>query len=163
MVMGLESSGIKVTGDSIKTKLLQDVTVNKARDSVALYSYRGKSESPQTRKGPRCFNCNKYGHMAKFCKKKSEPTKKAYQKSLLMACKLSSSEESDVFFLDSGATVHFCKDKVYLTDKVEKQMSVTIADGSKLSAGLAGNMDLPVRVNGNKSSGVMANLAVPER
>ncbi len=32
MIMGLESSGVKITGDSIKAKILQDVRMEKSGD-----------------------------------------------------------------------------------------------------------------------------------
>lgn len=56
MIMGIESSGIAITADSIKTKLLQDVKDSKAgkcSNSHAAFLAKDK------RKGPRCFSCNK--------------------------------------------------------------------------------------------------------
>jgi len=36
MIMGLESSGIRITGDTIKTKLLQDVKTSDYNSSVTV-------------------------------------------------------------------------------------------------------------------------------
>lgn len=38
MIMGIESSGIRITGDAIKTKLLQDVKTTKSNTESAFYS-----------------------------------------------------------------------------------------------------------------------------
>ncbi|KAK9679643.1 Zinc knuckle [Popillia japonica] len=65
MLMGLESSGIKITGSNIKVKLLQDIKNAIPSETVLL----SKVKSIDKIKGPRCYNCNGYGHIAKYCKK----------------------------------------------------------------------------------------------
>lgn len=70
MIMGIESSGIAVTADSIKTKLLQDVKDSKADkgpNNQAAFLAKDK------KKGPRCFSCNKHGHYASVCRSKTKP------------------------------------------------------------------------------------------
>ncbi len=72
MIMAVENSGIAITGDSIKTRLLQhDVSVNQFRvsSSSALIT---KEHSNIYRRGPRCFNCNEYGHIAVQCQKQKQ-------------------------------------------------------------------------------------------
>lgn len=77
MIMAMESSGVKIFADSVKTKLLQEIRTS---DSVAYYTRHTKvskfkkanssnnnDESKLHSKGPRCFNCNKYGHFSKQC------------------------------------------------------------------------------------------------
>ena len=72
MIMGIESSGVPVTGDAIKTKLLQDV---KSSDGeIAMYNNRfkkttsnfsAKNGSINKNRAVRCYQCNKFGHFAK--------------------------------------------------------------------------------------------------
>ena len=83
MIMGLENSGTPITGDSIETKLLQDVEHNASgkgnENDSALFVNRnaGNNRKPrktsdfnnQEPKGPRCFACNKYGHFFFHSKK----------------------------------------------------------------------------------------------
>lgn len=66
--MALEISGVPITADSVKTKLLQEI---KSSDSVSLYAskpsrYKQKDydNSPKSSKGPLCFKCNRYGHIS---------------------------------------------------------------------------------------------------
>lgn len=71
MIMAIESSGMPITANPIKTKLLQEV---KTSDCVAFYSkFEGtptKNKYREPNKGPRCFNCNKHGHINKNCRSK---------------------------------------------------------------------------------------------
>lgn len=83
MIMAIESSGVQICADFIKTKLLQEV---KNSDTTAFYSNfknkpRNKYQQNKTNqqsnnnnsteqnksKGPRCYHCNKYGHLSKNC------------------------------------------------------------------------------------------------
>ncbi|GBP22475.1 Retrovirus-related Pol polyprotein from transposon TNT 1-94 [Eumeta japonica] len=77
MIMGLESSGIQINADSVKSKLIQEINTSK---STAFYSNtkkKGNNVQPLKSKGPRCFTCNKIGHFAKFCK---QPKKQSASK-----------------------------------------------------------------------------------
>ncbi|CAH2103618.1 unnamed protein product [Euphydryas editha] len=71
MIMGFESSGAMISTNLIKTKLLQEV---RSADTSAVLYVSSKSKKQHQRqplqiktKGPRCYNCNGYGHFAKFC------------------------------------------------------------------------------------------------
>lgn len=72
MIMALESSGTAITGDSIKTKLLQEVQTT--RDKTAFVGKKGPpARKPQSAheksgeqpRGPRCKRCKKFGHIAR--------------------------------------------------------------------------------------------------
>lgn len=66
MIMGLESSGIGVTGDAIKAKLLQDVTIGKKKimtDSDSALFVQKKDRSNII-----CYKCNKRSHFGSGCK-----------------------------------------------------------------------------------------------
>ena len=89
MVMALESAGKDITGDFVKSKLLQEAKLGTDVQAEAhcffTYSKPGRSSqngryyqnnanyrnSPRIRpKGPRCYYCNNYGHISKNCNKK---------------------------------------------------------------------------------------------
>lgn len=71
MIMAVENSGIAITGDSIKTRLLQEPTVNSNRvHSSSALSTVGRFNND--RRGPRCFICNEYGHIAVQCRKQRQ-------------------------------------------------------------------------------------------
>lgn len=74
MIMAVENSGIAITGDSIKTRLLQEpniVNSNRVHSSSAL-STVGRFNNDRDRRGPRCFICNEYGHIAVQCRKQRQ-------------------------------------------------------------------------------------------
>ncbi|KAG5863015.1 hypothetical protein JTB14_009805 [Gonioctena quinquepunctata] len=107
MMMGIVSSGIEVTADAIKTKLLQDICVEKSKKRSAMFGYGNKNcsdsgthrsrerkyvianSSSYTRNGskgtdkrPRCYKCNRYaGHIAKNCDENSSKKQVFVQKS----------------------------------------------------------------------------------
>lgn len=68
MIMGIESSGVKITGDSIKMKLLQDIHNEKQDGERAFYSGKQRHNKPRaavkSKQGQRCYECNQHGHIA---------------------------------------------------------------------------------------------------
>lgn len=77
MIMGIESSGVKITGDSIKMKLLQDVRTTKQQGEQAFYGgkQRYNNKSVKNKGGPRCYECNQIGHKANECVKRRNNNK----------------------------------------------------------------------------------------
>ena len=72
MIMGIKSSGVKISADLIKTKLLQDIDLvdNVDNGEAALYSKK-KYSNAKPNKGPKCYECNVFGrHIAKNSPKK---------------------------------------------------------------------------------------------
>lgn len=70
LIMAIEYSGVEISADYIKNKLLQGVKMES--DNTAKQRYpRNKKYSPQNDQpkphGPRCHNCNKHGHLRKNC------------------------------------------------------------------------------------------------
>lgn len=72
MIMAIESSGMKITADSIKTKLLQDADTYGGLNgpvktpSQAMPVFTNKKEK---HRGPKCYGCGRYGHVKSHCKK----------------------------------------------------------------------------------------------
>jgi len=70
MIMAIESSGMRITGDAIKIKLLQEEKANvlKPKNTETDSAYYCKQQRPSQKqqakvKGPKCFSCNSYGHI----------------------------------------------------------------------------------------------------
>lgn len=85
MIMGLENSGMPITGDAIKTKLMQDVKWDKSEKKTevdaAMYSKSRSSRWPsqnnqkhqqKTEHGVRCYECKGRGHIASYCPNRKE-------------------------------------------------------------------------------------------
>ncbi|KAJ8883233.1 hypothetical protein PR048_015073 [Dryococelus australis] len=177
MIMGIESSGIRVTGDSIKAKLLQDITSVKSElpydeDDSALYScsskrtfHRNSNSSSNDRisgktyqNGPRCYECNRYGHISRNCdqvtsrkntNKPSNSTKSMFASAFSM--QLPSQENVD-WYLDSCASVHIYSDSRRLENsRKASTLTITTTNNNKIVSDTAGNMVLPVSICGNTS------------
>lgn len=155
MIMAIESSGVKICADSIKTKLLQEV---KSNESSAFFSNskhqkntpqqqgqkQNKHEQGQYSKGPRCYNCNKFGHHSKQCwfKKKKIDNK---NNGFIAAFSASSHSDSLSWYIDSGATMHMTMHKEWLTDmKPPPVTSIRIADNKVLGVESCGNVTIIV-------------------
>lgn len=110
MIMGIQSSGMKITGDSIKLKLLQDV---RTRDDENLALPSRQKQKP---KGPKCFNCQKFGHIAAKCPNKSNTKKKA--NAMIGSFSVSSTAKENWYF-DSGASVHMSSNEKFFNGKLE--------------------------------------------
>lgn len=112
MIMGIENCGSKITGDFIKTKLLQDVKIQKT--DLAFYSNTSNSPNNKNKfsnKRPLCFRCKKHGHKAPHCKtlKKNEKSEtqctRNSQAKFCTVC-LTGLKDSTNLYVDSGASMH---------------------------------------------------------
>lgn len=73
--MGIESSGIGITGDKIKSKLLESDygKTDSSAESAFFGAGKGKKGGSKNRKfRPKCFNCGMRGHISKKCKAKQK-------------------------------------------------------------------------------------------
>ncbi|XP_038118509.1 uncharacterized protein LOC119769586 [Culex quinquefasciatus] len=80
MLMALENSGLAITGDSIKTKLLQEMhSVPEKTAFVGRKPYPPKQKpsaaqgrsAEQQPKGPKCKRCHRHGHVARDCQSRT--------------------------------------------------------------------------------------------
>lgn len=160
MIMGLESSGIKITADSVKTKILQDVKSSAAAESeideLAMFNkqkFARRHQSNYTKNGMRCYECNGFGHYAKHCKAKN---KKSAQSSahaswvlISSSCLLSNANITSEWYIDSGATSHMTMRKNILRNKsVSSIKNVVVADNTSLPIECVGEVRMSV-LNGN--------------
>lgn len=168
MIMGLENSGLKIGADFIKTKLLQEVKTENS--SNAFYSNSKKmNENSKSRpsgekmKGPRCYNCNGYGHFAKFCKKTKKTQNKGKERKedgFIAAFSASSEKNSEKWYIDSGASMHMCSNKEWLCNVREPPVkTITVANREPLPVECVG--DISINISQHNKIQVRNVLYVP--
>lgn len=171
MIMGLESSGVKISSDSIKTKLLQEV--KKESDTTALYtkhkSYHPKknnnpSNNHNKPRGPRCYNCNRYGHFSKNCFSNKKETSNSNKNYAAVFSANPAVEDTD-WYVDSGASMHMSRRSDWLYDiKTPPIQSIKVANNSSVTVQKMGNVDLNLCCNDGKVKTVQVRdiLYIPE-
>lgn len=147
MIMGLESSGIQISADSVKSKLIQEVSTSK---SAAFYTNSKKTRSntqPVKSKGPRCFNCNKNGHFAKYCKQPKKQLANKGESSSFVAAFSATVEEniSNKWFIDSGASMHMTSRNDWMYNVTEPPVkNITVANREPLAVKGVGSVDIHI-------------------
>ncbi|XP_041969254.1 uncharacterized protein LOC121730360 [Aricia agestis] len=109
MIMGLESSSKTITSDFVKTKLLQEVKVSES--SAFFTKHKNNSSAKLKGKGPRCYNCNKYGHYKSQC-----TVKKSNHNGFSAVFSAHNNICEDDWYVDSGATMHMTKRSDWMYD-----------------------------------------------
>lgn len=182
MIMGIESSGTPVTADSIKTKLLQDISVLKGENgqkNVAMYGSSSSGHSGFTNKqkgnnsskpkGVRCYQCNKYGHFANKCDQKKDKVgdKKNNNSSgnaALFSAFSCQTKNNISWFLDSGCSAHMTADfEVLQNIKKSSSLTITTANSQQMNTDSTGEVNLSLSVDKKLSSVKVSDIYyVPE-
>lgn len=164
MIMALENSGIPITGDAIKVKLLQNIRCENARSSdsdAALYTKKDAKAKNSFVKRAKCFICGKTGHLAKNCyhnktksaetsDKTKAPAKNKNDKALIV--KQCTDSIATDWYVDSCASSHMTNRREVLSDvKIKKDRNITTACNSDLQTEAVGNINLTVSVDGISS------------
>lgn len=146
MIMGLESSGIKISSDFIKTKLLQEV---KASESSVFFTKHKSTSHNNTKpkgKGPRCFNCNKYGHLKKQC-----TAQKSNQNTFTAVFSAYSTLHQDDWYIDSGATMHMSRRSDWMYDEQPPPIPrITVANSEAIPVQSMGKVNIQTNLNKNE-------------
>lgn len=172
MIMGLESSGIKISADAIKTKLLQEVQCS---ESSAFFT-RKKGVShvnniSKFNKGPRCYKCNKHGHIAKNCysnvnKKNLESKIKEESKEKGFIAAFSASSQfthPDLWYVDSGASMHMTNNCQSMYDVTSPPIpSITVASKTPLPVKSMGKVNLLMQGDEGSKIQVRQVLYIPK-
>lgn len=162
LIMGLESSGIKVTSDAVKSKLLEGDYEKKISKSAFFTTKKGY----KPKKSIKCYNCGEKNHVAKDCTKKKNNSKDKSKllndknkspndqnkslngtKAMFRAVCLSSNQEyvSNDWYLDSGASNHVTPKSSWLHNQRKSSISsITIANGDALNVTNAGDCNLTI-------------------
>lgn len=163
MIMGLESSGTKITGDAIKVKLLQDVKVVEEAKNIesetAMYSNKKKTSF-------KCFSCNKMGHFASQCKnkgnfhnsKKNKLCKNVKNRAFL----ITSRNINKGWYLDSGASTHITNDQNLIKNPVDSDTTIIAANKEDFKAKLSGTVELQISGEETSTINVQETLYVPD-
>lgn len=157
MIMGLENSGAKITADFVKTKLLQEVRTSDAStafytSSTKLKKYKKKSDiqsntedSNKMGKGPRCYSCNGFGHIAKYCRKSKKTQDKRESSNFVAAFSATLGGNTSKWYIDSGASMHMCSNKKWMHDVREPSVKyITVANSEPLSVEAEGNVSINI-------------------
>lgn len=188
MIMGIESSGTQITGDSIKTRLLQDVGKPASSGNSAFFGpSRSTHQSNNKFSKIRCFECNMHGHKANACPKKNlnkknpaktETSTKASTTTNASSAKKSSAfsvvyssgvSDSENWYVDSGASAHYTMREDWLQSLQPPNVKeITVANNSKLSVKSSGKVTTNVDCGGTSNEisinnvqlvpGISANL-----
>lgn len=165
MIIAIESSGMKISADSVKAKILQDVKLSGSDTSafaVNTANTKKKIFKKPFSKGPRCYNCNKFGHFSNECKSKrrQKPENSSYA-----AAFMASTSTSDAWFIDSGASVHMTKCKHLLKNETLPQIrTIKVANDKALTVESSGQLTLDTCNEKGESNKILFQnvLFVPE-
>ncbi|KAG7300019.1 hypothetical protein JYU34_017061 [Plutella xylostella] len=146
MLMALESSGTSITADLVKTKILQDVNIKPTENSALIVHKYGENSRGKS-KGPRCFNCNKYGHYSKFCRNKNKKNgNQNTNTNFVAAFSAASVNDENNWYIDSGASAHMSRHRVWLENETAPKVPhVRVADDKVLKVISTGNIIIGVK------------------
>lgn len=149
MIKAIESSGMKISSDSIKSKILQDVKQTESDSTAFASSQKFHNKNKSFSKGSRCFTCNKYGHKSPECKLKPNKCLKNKEskqsQSSYAAVFIASSGYSDDWYIDSGASVHMTKHKNLFIEETNPDIkTIKVANNKSLTFQSSGKISLYV-------------------
>lgn len=132
MLRAFENSGLEITGDSVKTRLLQEEKTVSVEAEVAS-KFQQKKQFDKSK--VRCHNCNQHGHF------KSECVTKSKKKALLTSFVAREPLESDDWFIDAGASGHMTmRNDLMVATRTTSNTEVIVADNSRLKVNYVGVM-----------------------
>lgn len=170
MIMAIEHSGISITADSIKTKLLdmestvpEDCEVsgafatnsNHKRNNQHLSMARkvgstdvSKSNANVKEVKIRCYRCKQTGHYRNQCtngnNNVSNPKNKdKMQSNAFSAVFLSGNFTKEDWYIDSGASVHLTANESWITHAMyEQEKEIVVANSEKVSVLCSGDVKI---------------------
>lgn len=146
MIMGLESSSIKISSDFVKTKLLQEVKVTDSTAFLTKHKYNKTTSqnSKEKGKGPRCYSCNKYGHYKSQCRKNNQNND---QNNFAAIFSAHSSMDPDDWYIDSGATMHMSRRSDWMYDlQTSPIQKIMVANNDAVSVQNMGKVNIQTNV-----------------
>lgn len=186
MIMGIESSGIAITGDCIKMKLLQDVKIEKISDDpgAAFHGRSGNFNSKSNssdRKNVRCYGCGKQGHIRPDCPEKSVKREESGASSsnvkshnsfqscvgrtFYTSLGTSSTISANDWYIDSGASAHMTMHRNWLNNICKPpNRDIIVANNEHIPISGVGSLNLSVYTANNNVSNIEVTevLHVPD-
>lgn len=182
MIMALENSGMAITGDSVKTKLLQesscfDKSKSKANNDTAynVKKYTKGAKPKPWQKDAKCYACGKQGHISYNCSdkkrdikdnkdKKRECEKKKNETKVAFIAGDSTATSGTGWIIDSAASGHMSPNKELFNSLVTlSESEVIVANNKRLSVEGKGTITVSVLINDNvREITVHDVLYVPE-
>ncbi|GBP26794.1 Copia protein [Eumeta japonica] len=166
MILAIESSGMKISADSVKSKLLQEVKSENNNSAFAsAHSYQTKNVKKKFHKGPRCFQCNKYGHKSPDCKINPKEKVAKSSTSYAAAFVIPFDNNSSAWYIDSGATMHMTRHQNLLHNVHSPPIEqIKVANNKTLPVGSSGDVTINALNGENQSNRILFTnvLYVPE-
>lgn len=113
MVLAVENSNDKLTIDTVKSVLLQDVKFDSNNSGGAFYSKNNKYSN--SKKYLRCHGCGEVGHFINSCVKRKNNKYNKNKNNVLLTSFIANKNKTSDWFIDSGA--HMTIDDSYLKNK----------------------------------------------
>lgn len=171
MIMAIEHSGIPITADSIKTKLLDmDLPSHDESEVSGAFTihskFKGKpitnlsmvrqndvgntgsSRSNVNVKQIKCYRCKKVGHYKNQCtnneNNSSNPkNKERMQSNAFSAVFLSGNFSKDEWYIDSGASVYLTANESWVMNaQYEQSKEIVVANSQKVSVLCSGDVNI---------------------
>ena len=167
MIMAIEHSGIQITADTIKTKLLdmESVDANKSECNSALVAKpwqkkkNGAVGSTKKHGGPTwdtsksnvktmktitCYRCNKNGHLRYQCPLLNEKSEKKKQSNAFSVVFLSGKFNKSNWYVDSGASKHMTVNESWLKNPVHSSSlpEIIVANRTKVPVSCSGDVEI---------------------
>ncbi|XP_045541927.1 uncharacterized protein LOC123723402 [Papilio machaon] len=161
MIMGLESSGIKITSDFIKTKLLQEVKVSETTVFFTKHKNTSYNNKKPKGKGPRCYNCNKYGHIKSQC---TVQVQKRNQTTFAAVFSAYSTLNQDDWYIDSGATMHMTRRSDWMYDEQSPPIHrIMVANSEAIPVQSMGKVNIQTKLNKDEHQIQVLMVIIPGR
>lgn len=171
LIMALEGSGSKITGEMVKLKLL-DPKYEKTTGGAFFGRSGDKAKfNNGNKRKVKCFSCGKRGHMANECKSRADKSekpkdsvkdceKKKKPVTAFSAMFLTNDTRKSDWYIDSGASQHMTPHSAQLTHTKPASVSeIVAANNNRLSVTAMGRMS--IQINGETVS-VNEVLCVPK-
>ncbi|KAG5897613.1 hypothetical protein JTB14_028881 [Gonioctena quinquepunctata] len=178
MIMAIEHSGIQLTVDSIRTKLLDmEPAGNTGNAFVSATRHQGKRHSGNTAgssnvlgsfesgdvkeanlKNVKCFRCEQMGHYKNRCPITNKNTGNK-SSNAFSAVFLSTQFSKDDWYVDSGASRHLTVNSDWLTNVLEnfELQDIITANNQRLSVSCVGDINIVTVVNRNSHDITITN------
>lgn len=171
MIMAIEHSGISITADNIKTKLLdmESIDYNESEMNGAFVGHSnhvkhnknnltmikknydvGSTTIPSKSniKAVKCYQCKQVGHYKNQCmnnKKNSasNKNKERMQSNAFSAVFLSANFNKNEWYIDSGASVHLTANESWVMNaRYEQNKGIVVANSEKMTVLCSGNVKI---------------------